>query len=190
LTETRSAQLVRMDVNHLEATRGWLLDDELRRQVDTTEPPTRERNCAYWRARWADSTQESYAILTPNGEHVGNCGLINVDRQRRKAELWAYLGTSRGEGVGSTAVLGLLARAFSELGLNRVCLRVLATNQRAECFYRRLGFRPEGRARQDTWIDGQPVDSIWLSILAEDYFGGTSETRAPGAAKFPPAGAH
>jgi RimJ/RimL family protein N-acetyltransferase len=174
-------RLVRLGEEHLDATLGWLSDPALRRQIDSLGQPTAATNAAYWRAQWADPRREDYAILHAAGRHVGNCGLTGIDRSRRKAELWIYLGDSaaRGAGSGASAVRLLLRRAFDELELNRVYLRVLANNPAAERFYRRLGFVAEGRWRADTWQDGRPVDALWFSMLADEYR--AQATREPGS---------
>src|SRR5689334_1854061 len=101
-------QLARMTEEHLEATRRWMQDPQLRQQIDSLGVPG-EGHAEYWRARWEDGTQEVFAILDEHGEHVGNCGLQAIDRQRRKAELWIYLGEKRGQGLGTASVRQLLA---------------------------------------------------------------------------------
>jgi RimJ/RimL family protein N-acetyltransferase len=156
-----------MDETHLGATFEWLQDANLRRSVDSLSAPTRDGNVAYWRARWSDITTENYAIIDSD-RHVGNCGLRGIDPQRRKAELWIYVAFRRGNGIGRAAANALFDRAFDELGLNRVYLRVLANNTGAERFYLDIGFTVEGRAREDTWLDGRPVDSILMSMLARE----------------------
>lgn len=167
--EAELVRLARMTDDHLAATCRWLRGSpELRRQVDCLEAPTEEGNVAHWHARWSETNREDYAIRVDQDGHVGNCGLCNIDRQRRKAELWIYLGAGRGTGRGSAAVRQLLVRAFDELHLNRVYLRVVSDNPRALGFYERLGFVLEGRFRQDTIHDGNPVDSIWMAMLASE----------------------
>jgi RimJ/RimL family protein N-acetyltransferase len=160
--------LVSMGEQHLESTYCWLRSAELRRQIDSLAEPTRDGNAAYWRRRWADPAREDYAIHE-GGRHIGNCGLTSIDPARRKAELWIYLGESRGGGAGRAAAEALLARGFEALGLNRVYVRVLATNERAQRFFQRLGFVPEGRWRQDTLVDAAFVDSLWFSLLAAEF---------------------
>ena len=153
---------------HLDATCRWLADAELRAQVDCLEPPTPEGNRTLWLARWADRRREDYAILAA-GRHVGNCGLCDIDRARGKAQFWIYLGEERGRGVGRQALEHLLHRAFVELGLARVHLRVLADNPRAIAFYRALGFVEEGRLRRDSVRDGRSVDALCFAMLADEY---------------------
>jgi len=159
--------LERFSPENARATWAWLQDAGLRAQIDSVAAPSGEENERYWERRLQDPREHLFAIFR-DGEHVGNCGLI-VDEARHKAELWAYLGTARGEGIGTAAVEQLLRRAFDELGLNRVFLRVLASNAAAFRFWRARGFVEEGRAREDTWIAGRPADSIWLSMLRREW---------------------
>jgi RimJ/RimL family protein N-acetyltransferase len=166
-----------MDPTHLAATLEWLRDVDLRRALDSLDEPTGRGNREYWRARWADPRAESYAIVDAKGEHVGNCGLRDIDSRRRKAELWIYVAKQRGRGVGAAAVAALLDRAFGQLGLNRVYLRVVAHNISAYRFYLRLGFVAEGRARADTWWGDEPVDATLMSILAVEHARGEGSTR-------------
>lgn len=152
---------------HLEATLEWLRDPGLRAQIDSLGEPTPDGHRAYWARRLEDESHEAYALLA-GSRHVGNGGL-ELDRKRLKAELWLYLGEARGQGIGRVAAALVLSRAFRELGLNRLAVRVLATNEAALSFWRSLGFTDEGRAREDTWIDGRPVDSMLLSLLAREW---------------------
>lgn len=164
-------RLVRMADKHLSATHRWLSESgELRRQVDCLSAPTPEGNLEYWHAKWSDKTREDFAIVNADGDHVGNCGLCDIDSQRRKAQLWIYLGGHYGAGYGTVAVRKLLAHAFFELKLNRIYLRIVATNRRAEKFYAELGFVREGALRQDTLFEGKYVDSVLMSLLASEYF--------------------
>jgi len=130
-----------------------------------------DQNRAYWQARATDASREDYAILRENGDHVGNCGLAAIDSRRRKCELWIYIGSRQGQGVGSATLRCLLARAFDGLEVNRVYLRVVSSNDRALKFYRKFAFTIEGRWREDTILDAKVEDSIWLSLLAREYYG-------------------
>jgi RimJ/RimL family protein N-acetyltransferase len=152
---------------HLEATLEWLRNPGLRAQIDSLGEPTPDEHRAYWERRFADESHEAYAVMA-GGRHVGAGGL-ELDRRRLKAELWLYLGEARGQGIGREAAALLLRRAFGELGLNRAAVRVVATNEAALAFWRSVGFTDEGRAREDTWIDGRPVDSMLLGLLAREW---------------------
>src|SRR5438067_8993317 len=130
--------LVPFGKDHIEATYRWLRSGELRGQIDSIGEPAPDAHEEYWRQRLGDERRPTFAI-TLDGSHVGNCGLI-VDRDRRKAELWIYLGEGRNRGVGRAAAKDLLVDAFDRRDLHRVFVRVLETNEPALRFWRSLGF--------------------------------------------------
>jgi len=154
---------------HLLQTQRWLQDENLRRQIDCLAPPTEEENEQYWEKCWRDTTREEYVILDNGGQHIGNCGLCSIDKKRKKCEIWIYLGLGQGKGSGSAAVGKLIGRAFGELGLERIYLRVLATNTAAARFYEKLGFVYEGRWRADTVLGQDRIDSLWYSMLRNEW---------------------
>jgi len=163
-------KLVRLGEEHLESTRRWLTaSPRLREQIDCLAAPSSAENEAYWRSKWADKAREDYAIIDGDVVHVGNCGLSDIDPKRQKAQLWIYVVERQGRGLGSRAVQLLLARAFDDLKLERVYLRVLITNPRAHAFYRRLGFVDEGCLRHDSVTNDKFVDAFLLSILSDKF---------------------
>jgi RimJ/RimL family protein N-acetyltransferase len=169
--ETKQVALERHSEAHLEKTFQWLQDADLRAKIDSlSAPPSKEENRRYWEKRWADPAQVNFAILNGHREHVGNCGLSSIDRNRKKAELWIYIGdVRRGQGLGGMAAWELLRFGFHDLELNRIYLRVVEDNLGALRFYQAIGFKEEGRFREDTLRDGRYYDSIWLSILKREW---------------------
>lgn len=160
--------LQRMTPAHLLQTQRWLQDEKLRSQIDCLAPPTEEENKQYWDKCWRDPSREDYAILDDSGRHIGNCGLCSIDNKRKKCEIWIYIGNDQRKGFGSGAVTELIDKAFDQLGLERIYLRVLASNIPAAQFYEKLGFVQEGRWREDT-IQGQGrIDSLWYSMLRNE----------------------
>jgi RimJ/RimL family protein N-acetyltransferase len=159
-----------MGEEHMDRTCNWLAQSaELRAQIDSLDVPTFDGNRRYWQQKLQDKSREDYAILADATHHVGNCGLVAIDAHRSKAELWIYLGETYGQGVGAKALHMLLRRAFADLKLHRVYIRVVATNPRALAFYLRAGFKIEGHARGDTIQNGKRLDATLLSILSNEY---------------------
>lgn len=162
-------ELQPMQERHFEQTHAWLTGSaELRAQIDSLDVPTPEGNRAYWRRNLQDGTREDFAIVAGGKRHIGNCGLVAINKHRSEVELWIYLGEGRQGGLGGKALKFLLDRAFGPLGLKRVSLRVVASNVRVVSFYERAGFTVEGRARGETVQDGKTVDSILMSVLATE----------------------
>lgn len=159
--------LHRMGAEHLDSTRAWLGDARFRALIDSSgrRAPTAEENRFYWEGHWNDPSRLDFAIVAAEGRHLGNCGLSSIDRARREAELWLYIGApqDRRSGFGTAAVRLLLNKAFAELGLSRVYLRVVAENAPALAFYKKLGFVEDPKLRQEWDRQGRFPGSIALA---------------------------
>ncbi|HEX9680299.1 MAG TPA: GNAT family protein, partial [Anaerolineales bacterium] len=87
------------------------------------------------------------------------------------AELGIMLGekTLWGRGYGTDTMRILVRHGFDTLNLNRIFLRVYESNLRAMRVYDRLGFREEGRLRQDHYVDGTYEDTVIMGLLCEEW---------------------
>jgi len=88
-----------------------------------------------------------FAIETMDGEHIGNCTCYNIDRFRKEAEIGIMIGDRRywGKGYGSDAVRTMVHYIFQDVGLQRISLRTLGWNVRAQRCFEKCGFVPCGR---------------------------------------------
>ena len=71
---------------------------------------------------------------------------------------------ARGRGIGRKLSGASIGFARSN-GYTKIVIQVLAGNDRALRFYRRLGFTDIGRARQHVRLAGQLHDEIYLELL-------------------------
>lgn len=89
------------------------------------------------------------------------------------ADVWMGIGIGDREdwskGYGTDAMKLCLRFAFRELGAHRISLALYEYNSRALRVYEKAGFRMEGRTRQDVSKEGQRYDSLWMSILREEW---------------------
>jgi len=156
---------------HLPETLRWMNDADIVEKLDMGEGYVSEEQCREW---FLPSPENAYcctfAILTPQGKHVGNCGLLDIDPRRKKAKVWILVGESceRGKGFGSDAMRLLCEYAFEELGLHKVWLYCLAENVAGCRMYTSVGFVHEGVMRDDTCIDGRYRDSVCYGMLRTD----------------------
>ena len=58
---------------------------------------------------------------------------------------------------------------FSRLNLHRIDLGVFAAHQAAVRCYERLGFKVEGRMREDLFRSGEYRDRLWMGLLRCEY---------------------
>ena len=102
----------------------------------------------------------------PKGAVVGVCNFSNFVRGPFQA---CYLGYSldhrfEGRGLMMEALRASTAYAFEQLRLHRIMANYIPTNERSGRLLRRLGFVPEGYARDYLLIDGRWQDHILTSL--------------------------
>lgn len=89
------------------------------------------------------------------------------------ADLWIGIGIGDrvdwSKGYGTDMMKLCLRLAFCELGAERVSLALYGYNTRALRAYEKVGFRIEGRTRQEVAKEGQRYDSIWMGMLREEW---------------------
>jgi RimJ/RimL family protein N-acetyltransferase len=130
--------------------------------------------------RWFDRVNEGELEQRPLGIEleqdgqwrlIGNAGLFNLEWTNRQAEFGIFIGdkTCWNQGYGTEALQLILQHAFDTLNLNRVYLRVYATNPRARRSYEKAGFVPEGTLRESVFRQGKYIDTHVMSILRSEW---------------------
>jgi RimJ/RimL family protein N-acetyltransferase len=109
--------------------------------------------------------------MEADGSYIGRCGLYNIDRTARHAELGIGIGDREywGHGYGREAVELLLHYAFRLRNFRRAWLEVHADNERGIRAYRSCGFVEEGRMREHVWLAGRYVDNVIMGVLREEW---------------------
>lgn len=147
-----SVALVEMTEADQPMFRAWLLDPELREQIDNLSLPSPEDQMNWFR-RVREPDRRFFSLVTlPEATLIGNAGFVEIDGSKNEATLRITIGNpdARGKGYGSEAVLLLLRYAFTVAGWKRVLLRVLSTNARAIRTYEKAGFALVSKDVQDT----------------------------------------
>ena len=111
-----------------------------------------------------------FILLDETGRGIGSVYLRDIDMAARKAEMGIFIGedAARGKGYGVEAVEAIVEYGFQALGLHRIYLRVLETNEKAIRVYERAGFRVEGVARDDVRIGSAYQSVVWMARLKEE----------------------
>jgi RimJ/RimL family protein N-acetyltransferase len=150
----------------------WFNDPEVTRFLLRYQPMTLAEEVEWLRHAGQSATDVVLGIMTRADERlVGTTGLHNVDQRNRHAAIGISLGdkTAWGKGYGTEAMRLLVRHAFDTLNLNRVWLHVYEYNERAVRVYQKVGFRLEGRLRQDTFRDGKYWDTLVMGVLREEW---------------------
>ncbi|MDD2214279.1 MAG: GNAT family protein [Oscillospiraceae bacterium] len=100
-------------------------------------------------------------------------GLLNIDEidwTARNAEIGlALLTDARGYGYAEEALRLLINYLFNEWGFHRVYARIQADNQPSLHLFSKLGFKPEGRLREQLRRQGQMVDLTFWGLLENEW---------------------
>jgi len=98
--------------------------------------------------RYPSKRRCRFAIDTlDEGRHVGNIMYYDIDRDSRQAELGIMIGDREywGLGYGADAVATLVRHIFDDTNIDRVHLKTLEWNLRAQQCFRKCGFVACGR---------------------------------------------
>jgi RimJ/RimL family protein N-acetyltransferase len=151
---------------------SWLNDREVIRNLRAYRPLTRLAEEAFLRKLGESESDVVLGIVARETDQLlGGTGLHQIDSRNRHAQFGIFLGekTSWGKGYGTEATRLIVRYAFDTLNLNRVWLHVYEDNDRALRVYEKVGFRIEGRLRQDTFRDGRYWDTIVMAVLREEW---------------------
>jgi UDP-4-amino-4,6-dideoxy-N-acetyl-beta-L-altrosamine N-acetyltransferase len=126
-------------------------------------------------ARWfggamTDDTRR-YWIIELDGEPVGLANLYDISLLHKRS-YWAFYHADdrvRGKGVGSFTERFVRRHVFEELGLDKLCCEVLATNEGVVKMHQRYGFQVDGVLRQHVIKLGERVDVVTMSLLREEW---------------------
>ena len=153
----------------LERCHDWMNDEDLRGTLAQRYPMSlaREADWVERATRGQDPSELTLAICLMQGDrHIGNCGLVQIDRDNATATLGIFIGESncRGQGLGEEAVRTLCRYAFEEMRLHKIRLDVYAGNPAIKT-YERVGFRKEGLLREEAFRKGRHLDVIRMGLL-------------------------
>jgi ribosomal-protein-alanine N-acetyltransferase len=161
-----------LDLEDVAALTTWLNDPEVTRFLRVHRPLTRMAEEAFLR-KISDSEHDVVLgiVLREPEQFIGVAGLHHLDVRNRHAEFGIAIGekTVWGGGCGTEATQLMVRYAFDVLNLNRIWLHVGEDNERAVRVYEKLGFRTEGRLRQDTFRAGRYGDSLVMAVLREEW---------------------
>jgi len=96
-------------------------------------------------------TRHPFAIETPDGKHIGNCSFYNIDESEGEAELGILIGNRNywDKGYGTDATTTLVNYIFHHTNLQRIHLKTLESNQRAQRCFQKCGFKLCGHLERD-----------------------------------------
>lgn len=92
------------------------------------------------------------AIETLDGRHIGNCTIYDIDEKKSEAQLGIMIGNRDywNKGYGTDVINTMIDHFFRSTSLQRIYLKTLDWNHRAQKCFTGCGFLPCGRLRRDS----------------------------------------
>jgi len=112
-----------------------------------------------------DGRAFKFAIVVPNGRYLGGCGLNQIDKINKRANLgyWVRSSVTR-RGVATVAVGLLRDWGFGHTDLVRLEVVIAAQNLTSQRVARKAGAEFEGTLRKRLWLDGIAHDATMFSF--------------------------
>jgi len=115
--------------------------------------------------RHESSRRCRFAVDTLEGHHIGNCMIYNIDIRKKEAELGIMIGDRDywDNGYGVDAVNTLVDHVFKTTAINRIYLKTLEWNLRAQRCFRKCGFIPFKKHKRfsNTFVVMELLRSNW-----------------------------
>lgn len=151
---------------------AWMNDPEVTRFLVARGPINLAAEEEFIRRAGESTTDLILGIaLRETDRLIGGTGLHHLDHRNRHAMFGISLGdkSTWGKGYGAEATRLMVRHAFETLNLNRVWLHVYEYNARGLRAYEKVGFKLEGRLRQDTFRDGRYWDTLVMGLLRDEW---------------------
>ena len=172
ILEGNSLTLRLVDKEDIPKRVEWINDPVIQSNLHYDYPTSLARGKMWFERIVMDKSRVDFSIIKNESEqYIGFCGLINIDRITRKAELYNVIGEKKihGKGLGTEAYMITVNYGFIELGLNRIYGYQNVDNHAALKAVNRIGWSLEGTLRQDLWAHGKLYDKNVVSILRKDW---------------------
>ena len=133
---------------------GWQSDPELA-QLDAAPALTigfAQYLLDYtWQLRFSSPTRRRFAVEALDGKHIGNCSYYDINEAKGEAELGIMIGNRDywDKGYGTDTITSLVNQIFQQTNLNRIYLKTLDSNIRAQKCFAKCGFTQYGRIARD-----------------------------------------
>jgi len=146
----------------------WESDPELAR-LDAASPV--KIPFGRYRVDYAEELRNHYygsrrfAVDTLDGKHIGNCAYYNISEETAETELGIMIGDRAywSQGYGTDTITTLLSYIFYNTKLDRVYLKTLASNYRAQHCFLKSGFKPFVRQVKNGH------DFLFMEIFRKDW---------------------
>ena len=148
----------------------WMNNPEVYPFMGFTPPISLENTQRWYSNNVGCNRRKDFVLADSNGEPLAMCGLTNIDYTVRKGELYLFVNPERKkQGLGKLSSYLLCKYAFDVLQLNKVFLYTNGSNIAAQKTYENIGFKLEGRMREERIVHGKYEDRLYYGLLSSEF---------------------
>jgi RimJ/RimL family protein N-acetyltransferase len=149
----------------------WFNDPEVSRFMLRHLPMSLFAEEEFLRKRASNETDVALGIVDKASDRLIGTSGLHPEMRCRSARFGIVIGDKAawGRGIGTAVTRLMVDHAFETLNMNRVWLHVYEYNARGQRVYEKIGFRVEGRLRQETYRDGRYWDVIVMGLLRSEW---------------------
>lgn len=153
----------------LELLRENINDPEVRKHLTAREPVNLEQEEDFFE-NVISSDEGVHLAICREEDMIGIVSLEENQKEIRVAEIGIWIDTDHhGNGYGTQAAEMITDYGFKELNYHRIMARVHADNRGSQKIWEKLGFEKEGELRDQTYLQGEFVDSYIYGILEDEW---------------------
>lgn len=175
--EAERIRLVPLDkARHAANLHAWMNDPDVTETILSGDVPlTRVAEDEFFDRMSATPgphpTDILFAVETLGGEHIGICGLHEIEYRHGVAHSGTIIGPpeARGKGYGSEAARLRTRYAFEALGLRMLISKIFAENTASLRMLARAGYREVGRLPRRYWKRGAYRDVVLMVAERETW---------------------
>lgn len=144
----------------------WRNKDFVRKNFIYQKPFTVEGHREWLKGQVEPGHVAQFIICLEDGREIGSVYLRDIDREKGTAEYGVFIGEedALGKGFGTRAAELALDYGFGTLRLDRIFLRLLEDNGRAEKSYEKAGFRRIEDRRESVCLEQGTRDVLFMEI--------------------------
>jgi RimJ/RimL family protein N-acetyltransferase len=151
----------------------WFNDPEVNKTLLLEEELESGKTLEWFEKTKKDETRRDFVVESKDGKPIGFTGLVSINAVHGTAACYCVIGQKEywGKGIGTEVHLRLVDWGFKSLGLHKIWADIRADNIAIIRVVEKLGFKVEGRLREEKNMGGQRVDVIRIGLLRDEFYG-------------------
>ncbi len=164
LLSTNIINFINLNDKELEIIRKWRNNNDICIWMYNAHKISSNEHKNFINKLKKNNTDFYWLVKDKKGSNIGVIYLNRVDFLHRNAYLGIYKDPNL-SGVGELLMDSLKEIAFKIAKLHTLKLEVIETNKEAIRFYKKMGFKEEGRLKEFVYRDGKWLDVIIMGLV-------------------------